>query len=230
MPRPGLEQFCSAGRNGGAGGHHVIDQHDRAVFDLAGPGDAESAQHVLLPGAAAQALGGGRGLDAIQRIHSQRPAGLAGKLAGNFGGLIETALPQPPAVRRHRHDHHIIRQCASRPQHGAGHHAREMQAAAMFEREHQLPCGASISEGRAGPGIGRRLGQAGAAAGGGIAFVRQRDAAAGALRRAKGLQLGKAGSAEPIVTIDDFAAAGAARRQHRVNHGAEGSRDQSEHC
>ncbi len=100
----------------------------------------------------------------------------------------------------------------------------------MLECKHQLPGGASISIGRAGTDKGRRLGQAGAAAGGGIAFVRQRHTAAGALRRADGLQLGKAGRAETIVTIDDLAATRAARRQHRVNHGAEGTRDQSKHC
>ena len=62
---------------------------------------------------------------------------------------------------------------ADRAQHGAGHHTGQMQAAAVLQRQHQLPCRATIGKGRPGAGEGRWIGQTGAAQGGCIAVVRR---------------------------------------------------------
>ena len=59
--------------------------------------------------------------------------------------------------------------------------------------------------------------------------MRQRQAATGALWRAKRLQIAKTGRAEAIIAIDDLAAAGAAGRQHHVDHGAKGGCYQGKH-
>ena len=87
----------------------------------------------------------------------------------------------------------------------------------MLERQYQLPRRPGINQRRAGTYECGRLRKAGTAQRRGVAVVRQRQAAAGALRRAKRLQLGKTDRAKPVVTVDDLAAAWAARRQYHID-------------
>lgn len=226
MSRPRPAQLFRARRHRGAGGHHIIHKHDRAALHIGLAGHLEGTGDIggALP--AGQALGAGGRLAAHQRIDQQRPARLAGDMAGNFGGLVEAALPQAEGVRWHRHDHGIIGQRAGHAQHGARHQAGKMQAPAMFQRQHHCPRRTAIGQGRAGTGKGRRFGETGAALRRRIAIVRQGHAAAGALRRPQKLQGGKAGGAKPVITVDDAAAAGTARRQHRVDDGAQRQAEQ----
>lgn len=90
----------------------------------------------------------------------------------------------------------------------------------MLQGQHHTARRATIGQRGAGPGIGRRLCQAGAALGIGAGIMHQRIAAAGTLRGPEKVQLAKTGGTEAIIAINNLAAAGAARRQHQIEGGA----------
>lgn len=98
MSRPGTMQLACTGRYSGAGGHHIIDQHHGTALHRRLARHLERTCDIGGALLAGQPFGADGRLHADQHIDRQRPPGLARDMAGDFGGLVEAALPQPPAM------------------------------------------------------------------------------------------------------------------------------------
>ena len=209
----------------------VVDQPDRASADRGAIDHPERAAH------RARALRrvhpaqhrGTPGTDQRQRVAADRDD--ATERVRDQRRLIEPPRPEPPAVKRYRHEQ-IDRVDRREPRDLPRHRHRDPRSAGIFEPQREPPCDRTISDRGADAGMTRRARQAGGAARLVAAIHGEREVAPRAPGRRDEDEAVPARRAEAMIGLDRIAAAGAARRQRQrggMRQPREGARDEIGH-
>ncbi len=155
--RTGFQKGIGAGPQRGAGGEHIIDQHDTLTGNafLIARANRKGATDIFPArlGTLATLMGLARAFQGIAEIG---PAETPRHRPGQLRGLVEAAMQQPERMQRHRHDDiglcNHIGAGAFEP---AGQHRREIKAVAILEAEDQTTDRVIIDAGRPCPTEGK---------------------------------------------------------------------------
>lgn len=140
-----------AGVNGGAGGHHVVDQDDPAARHGASRTDGEGAAYIFEAAVTGQVYLAFRIAGADQQVGLEGEARARGDLAGEQGRLVVAPAEQAPAMERHRrHRVGVGQQVRAAARHPGGECRRSMGAVAVLKTAHQRAGGAVEADHRAG--------------------------------------------------------------------------------
>ena len=219
MGGAGPQQRAGAGIDGGAGGEHVVDQHQPAAGNLRLflRRHAEGALHIVGAFRLGQADLLRRRAHAFERTMQHRHARYACNRPGQRRRLVETPRPEPSPMQRHRQQRvGVGEQFAAGARHPAPHHRRQIEPVAVFEGQHQRAGDVVIAHRGARAVIGRRIGDRLHRQQAGAGIVGERDAEPRAIRRLDQRQFRPAGRAQADAVAERLAAGRAQRRQRHV--------------